>query len=158
MKLTPFVAATALVLAASPLVLAQTQPQGDPSATKPPTATAPGEKMQPKWYTAQGSELRASKLIGTSVVNAANETVGDINDVILGKDGKVAAVVLGVGGFLGMGEREVAVEFSSLRLKQDGGKTVVTIDATKDALKNAPEWKWAGDRGGTTGRGTPPSK
>lgn len=157
MKLTPFVAATSLVLA-SPLLLAQTQPQRDQPATKPPAATAPAEKIQPKWYTAQGSEIRASKLIGTKVVNTANETVGDINEVILGKDGKVAAAILGVGGFLGMGEREVAVEFGSLRLKQDGSKTVVTIDATKDALKNAPEWKWAGDRSGTTGRGTPPAK
>jgi hypothetical protein len=52
----------------------------------------------------------------------------------------------------------LAVEFSSLRLKQDGSKTVVMIDTTKDALKNAPEWKWAGDRTGTTGRGTPPAK
>jgi len=140
------------------LLLAQTPPQQDQPTTKPPSAATPAEKIQPKWYTAQGSDIRASKLIGARVANAANETVGDINEVILGKDGKVAAVVIGVGGFLGMGEREVAVEFSSLRLKQDGGKTVVTIDATKDALKTAPEWKWSGDPGGTTGRGTPPGK
>jgi hypothetical protein len=157
MKLIPFVAAASLVLA-SPLVLAQTQRQQDQPATRPPAAAAPAEKIQPKWYAAQGSEIRASKLIGTKVVNTANETVGDINEVILRKDGKVAAAILGVGGFLGMGEREVAVEFSSLRLKQDGSTTIVTIDATKDALKNAPEWKWAGDRNGTTGRGTPPAK
>jgi hypothetical protein len=157
MKMTPFVAAFSLVLA-SPLLLAQTQPQRGPPAAKPPAATAPAEKMQPKWYTAQGSEIRASKLIGTSVVNTANETVGDINEVVLTKDGKIAAAILGVGGVLGMGEREVAVEFSSLRLKQDGGKTLVTIDATKDALRNAPEWKWSGDASGTSGRGTPPAK
>jgi hypothetical protein len=158
MKLTTFVAASGLVLAASPLVWAQAQPpQGDPQQAKPPAAAAPSETMQPKWYTLQGSEIRASKLIGTTVVNTANETVGDINEVILGKDGKVAAVVLGIGGFLGMGEREVAVDFSSLKLTQDGNKTVVTINATKDVLKNAPEWKWAGDRSGTTGTGSPPA-
>jgi hypothetical protein len=152
MKLKASLAAASLMLA-SPLVLAQTQPRGDL-----PAATAPAEKMQPRWYTTQGSEIRASKLIGTSVVNMANETVGDINEVIIDKDGKVVAAVLGVGGFLGMGEREVAVEFSSLRLTHDGAKTVVRIDTTKDALKSAPEWKWSGDRSGTTGRGTPPAK
>jgi ribosomal 30S subunit maturation factor RimM len=54
-------------------------------------------------------EWRASKLVGVNVYNDANEKVGDINDVILDKSGKVENVVLGVGGFLGMGEHYVAV-------------------------------------------------
>lgn len=61
--------------------------------------------------------MRASKLIGAAVRNDANESIGDINEIILDKDGKVAAVVVGVGGFLGMGEREVALEFKSLRFR-----------------------------------------
>ena len=66
-------------------------------------------------------------------------------------------LVIGVGGFLGIGEREVAVNFSSLRFTQDNsGATVVALNATKDALKAAPEWKWAADRSGTTGIGTQP--
>jgi sporulation protein YlmC with PRC-barrel domain len=56
--------------------------------------------------------MRASKLIGTNVVNTANETVGEINDIILSKDGKAAALIVGVGGFLGIRERDVAVNFS----------------------------------------------
>jgi hypothetical protein len=90
--------------------------------------------------------MRASKLIGAKVVDTANELIGDVNEVILSKDGGVAAAVVGVGGFLGMGEREVAVSFNSLRLKQDGDGMVVTIDATKDALQNAPEWTWPDER------------
>jgi sporulation protein YlmC with PRC-barrel domain len=144
MKLTTFVAATAIALAALPLAWAQTQPQpqkDQPAA--PPAATTPAEKMQPQWYTRQGGEMRASKLIGADVRNTANEDVGEVNEVILDKDGKVAAVVLGVGGFLGMGERDVAVEFKSLRFAEKDGTPTITIDATKDALKSAPEWKWA---------------
>jgi sporulation protein YlmC with PRC-barrel domain len=101
--------------------------------------------------------MRASKLIGADVRNTANEEVGEINEVILDKDGKVAAVVLGVGGFLGMGERQVAVKFKSLRFAEKDRTPTVTIDTTKDALKSAPEWKWAGDRSGTTGTGTAPT-
>jgi sporulation protein YlmC with PRC-barrel domain len=122
-----------------------------------PAQAAPAPGAQPGWYTHQGSEMRASKLIGTNVKNDAGETIGSINEVVLDKSGKVAAVVIGVGGFLGIGEREVAVNFGSLRLAQDNsGSTVVSLNATKDALKAAPEWKWAGDKSGTTGMGTQP--
>lgn len=95
-----------------------------------------------KFYTEQG-EWRASTLIDTKVTNAAGETIGDINDVLIDKDGKVAAVVLGVGGFLGVGERHAAVTFSSLQLTRDAnGNPLVRVDVTKDQLKSQPEWKW----------------
>ena len=60
-------------------------------------------------------EWRASKLVGVDVYNEANEKVGDIADVILDKSGKVANIILGVGGFLGMGEHYVAVGFDKLK-------------------------------------------
>jgi sporulation protein YlmC with PRC-barrel domain len=60
-------------------------------------------------------EWRASKLVGVNVYNEANEKIGDINEVILDKSGKVANVILGVGGFLGMGEHYVAVAFDKLK-------------------------------------------
>ena len=58
----------------------------------------------------------ASKLIGTTVVSANNESIGDVNDVVMERDGKVAAVIIGVGGFLGIGEKDVAVPFSQIEL------------------------------------------
>jgi sporulation protein YlmC with PRC-barrel domain len=143
-------AAMAALMLATPAI-AQTAPT-NPS---PPTS-APAPAPQLKWYTHQGTDMRASKLIGTSVKNVANESIGSINEVVLGKDGKIAAIIIGVGGFLGMGEREVAVDFGSLRFAQDeNNRTVVSLNATKEALKAAPEWKWASDRSGTTGSGTP---
>jgi sporulation protein YlmC with PRC-barrel domain len=138
--------AVALTLAVSPLVLAQTTPS--------PMMT-PG---QPQWYSHQGNEIRASKLIGTTVNNEAGERIGDINEVVLSNDGKVAAIVIGVGGFLGIGEHEVAVAFNSVRLTQDSSNnTVAAISATKDSLKAAPEWRWRGTSD-TTGKGTPPAR
>lgn len=129
---------SALLLAASPFALAQTSP---PPPQTPPAATTPSG--EPVWYSHQADEMRASKLIGTKVVNTANETIGDINEIVLGKDGKVAAVIIGVGGLLGMGEREVALDFKSIRMSRDqNNNLVLTVNATKDALKNAPEWRW----------------
>lgn len=58
---------------------------------------------------------RASKLVGLKVYNDANESVGDINDILTDKNGKITAVVLGVGGFLGIGEHLVAVPFEKVR-------------------------------------------
>jgi hypothetical protein len=131
MKSTIIGFAASLLLVAP--VLAQT-------ATPPPAATPSG---QPMWYSHQADEMRASKLIGTKVVNTANETIGDINEIVLGKDGKVAAVIIGAGGFLGIAEREVAVNFDSLRMSRDSNNNVVvTVNATKDVLTGAPEWRW----------------
>jgi len=130
-----FAFATGVMIAASPVAIAQIQPSA------PPPATAPSG--QPLWYSHQPDEMRASKLIGTKVVNAANETVGDINEIVLGKDGKVAAVIIGVGGFLGIGEREVAVSFNSLQMRRDqNNNLVLVINATRDVLKDAPAWRW----------------
>jgi sporulation protein YlmC with PRC-barrel domain len=128
-----------LLLAASPLALAQTTTTPPPQT--PPAATTPSG--QPMWYSHQADEMRASKLIGIKVVNTANETIGDINEIVLGRDGNVAAVIVGVGGFLGMGEGEVAVNFKSIRMTRDQNNNVVlTMDATKDSLKAAPQWRW----------------
>lgn len=138
MKSTAIGLALCLAFAATPS-LAQTTTI--PPAPTPPAATSPSG--QPMWYSTQADEMRASKLIGTTVVNTANENIGEVNEIILGKDGKVAAVIIGVGGFLGMGEREVAVSYESMRMNRDSGNNLVlTVNATKDALKSAPEWRW----------------
>jgi sporulation protein YlmC with PRC-barrel domain len=140
MKTSALALASALLLAGSTQVLAQTATTPPPASTPPPAASPSG---QPMWYSHQADEMRASKLIGTKVVNTANETIGDINEIVLSKDGKVAAVIVGVGGFLGMGEREVAMNFESIRMSRDqNNNLVLTANATKDTLKDAPAWRW----------------
>lgn len=125
----------AAMLLAAPAAFAQTTT----TETKPGTATT----ADGQFYTHQAGEMRASKLIGTNVSNAANESVGEINDILLAKDGKVAAVIIGVGGFLGMGEREVAISYSGMKFTKDSnGRDVITVNATRDQLKAAPAWKW----------------
>jgi sporulation protein YlmC with PRC-barrel domain len=81
-------------------------------------------------------EWRASKLVGVNVYNEANEKIGDINDVILDKSGKVANVVLGVGGFLGIGEHYVAVAYDKLKWVNEPARS--TVATTSTAPANAP--------------------
>ena len=83
---------------------------------------------------------RASKVIGTSVVNDANDTVGKVDDIIIGQDGKSPFVVLSVGGFLGMGNKLVVLPYEQLKTTE--GK-IVLPGATKDALKALAEFKYA---------------
>jgi sporulation protein YlmC with PRC-barrel domain len=75
-------------------------------------------------------EWRASKLVGVNVYNEANEKIGDINEVILDKSGKVENVILGVGGFLGMGEHYVAVAFDKLKWVNEPVRTTVSSSTT----------------------------
>jgi sporulation protein YlmC with PRC-barrel domain len=71
--------------------------------------------MQGQFVTSmQQGQMMASDLIGTRVVSANNESIGDINDVIVDRNGQVMAAVVGVGGFLGIGEKDVAVPFNAL--------------------------------------------
>jgi sporulation protein YlmC with PRC-barrel domain len=93
-------------------------------------------------------EWRASKLAGVEVYNEASEKVGDINEVILDRSGKVAKVILGVGGFLGLGEHYVAVAFDKLKWV-DQPATSITASTTS-APANTPATTSARDTTQTT--------
>jgi hypothetical protein len=84
--------------------------------------------------------FRASKVIGATVVNDANQTVGTIDDLIITPSEQVPFAVLSVGGFLGMGTKYVVVPYSALRA---GNKDMVLHGATKESLKDLPEFKYA---------------
>jgi sporulation protein YlmC with PRC-barrel domain len=82
-------------------------------------------------------EWRASKLVGVNVYNEANEKIGDISDVILGKSGKVENVVLGVGGFLGVGEHYVAVAYDKLKWVNEPASSTTASSTTSTATRPA---------------------
>jgi sporulation protein YlmC with PRC-barrel domain len=87
-------------------------------------------------------EWLATELIGRSVVNTANETIGDVNDLITDANGKTIAAVIGVGGFLGIGEKDVAIRFEDLRFARDGDNDIkVTVNIDKSALALAPDYQ-----------------
>jgi hypothetical protein len=82
---------------------------------------------------------RTSKVVGSTVVNEANENVGTIDDLIVTPTEKVPFAVLSVGGFLGMGTKYVVVPFNSLQVQDN---KMVLPGATKDSLKALPEFKY----------------
>ncbi len=83
---------------------------------------------------------RASKVIGSSVVNDANQTIGKIDDLLVTRDGKEPYVVLSVGGFLGMGTRMVVIRYDSLKFADN---KIVLPGGTKDGLKMLPAFQYS---------------
>jgi len=83
----------------------------------------------------------ASTYFDRVVHNRAGENIGSISDLIVTSDGTIAAALVNVGGFLGIGEKEVAVPFSSIELVRDKNDWHLVVDATKDVLRDAPSYK-----------------
>jgi len=83
---------------------------------------------------------RASKVIGSSVLNDANETIGKIDDLLVSPDGNAPFAVLSIGGFLGIDTRLVVVPYDNLKLVND---KVVLPGGTKEMLKMLPEFRYA---------------
>ncbi len=75
---------------------------------------------------------------GQAVYDDDGNQIADVNDVLLGKDGKVVAVIIGIGGLLGAGEKNLAVAFSALRLMQKDHKDILVLDVPKERLELAP--------------------
>jgi sporulation protein YlmC with PRC-barrel domain len=87
-------------------------------------------------------DISADKLIGTKVYSPNDENVGEVGDVLFDKSGQIDAVIIDVGGFLGVGEKPVAVQFDTLNVQRDDkGDVKLMINASADQLKNAPAYE-----------------
>lgn len=134
---------------AAPLT-AQTAPAPSPAPStmpSPPVSQAPVMAPAPvtdKFYTGTWAPThwRASDAVGQSVYNVANERIGEIEELLIDGEGRVLAAVVGVGGFLGLGERDIAVSYRSFQMTRDkDGKARLVVDIDKPALQNAPVYK-----------------
>ncbi len=93
-----------------------------------------------------------------NVYDPSDSKIGDVKDVLVDSQGKVTALIIGAGGFLGMGDHDVAVPFSAVKGTQKNGKWYLTMSTTKDELKSAPGFKydsskttWVPENESTTG-------
>ena len=84
--------------------------------------------------------MSANDFIGKTVYDQAGNNIGEVNDLIVSGDGNVEAVILGVGGFLGIGEKDVAVNATAVQMVQDGDNQRLVVQATKEALEAAPSY------------------
>jgi sporulation protein YlmC with PRC-barrel domain len=83
-----------------------------------------------------------------NVYDPSDAKIGDVDDLLIDQEGHITAVLVGVGGFLGIGEKDVAIPFSALHASEKNNKWYLVLNTTKDALKAAPGFKY--DRGKTT--------
>src|SRR5205807_4982225 len=111
--------------------------QTSSSSTSSPSTSASSASNSATHVTVtqlQPGQIRATQMDGATVYDTQNQKVGDVKDIILDRDGKVAAVVLDVGAFLGIGGKNVAVSINDLKITQDNNKSnklSLTVDMTK---------------------------
>ena len=91
-------------------------------------------------HTVQPDQIRASKMIGSSVYSSQNADIGTVQDVIVNRDGRVASVVVDVGTFLGMGGKDVAVRFSAIKSDNNNNNRLI-LDMTKAQLEAAQSYQ-----------------
>ncbi|WP_019997313.1 PRC-barrel domain-containing protein [Aureimonas ureilytica] len=157
MKIAFLTAATALFVASS--AMAQTATPAAPAATTAPmtaTAPAPGTAMDNtggmmmgtsatvalKYVTLSEADIMASRLEDLDVYNNQNEDIGEIEDLVI-KDGKtISGVVVSVGGFLGIGDRYVLLDPSSIVLADQNGELRAMVNTSKEELTNAPAFTY----------------
>ena len=144
-----------------------TPPAKSPEMTTPApssSAAAKPEASSPKFVNSQRSDqFLASKFKGTDVVGADNEKIGDVSDILFDKDGKIEAYVIGVGGFLGIGAKDVALAPSAFQVvpgdKSKNESDKLKLSMTKDELKQASTfepYKAPSSTTGMGGAGAPP--
>jgi sporulation protein YlmC with PRC-barrel domain len=117
------------------------QPEGQQSAE---TEAGEAEQPMPAGQMAEvGSrDLSAENLIGTAIYSPEDETVGEVGDVIFDQGGSIQAVIVDVGGFLGVGEKPVAIQFDALNVQKDtNGDLRLMVNATQEQLENAPAYE-----------------
>jgi sporulation protein YlmC with PRC-barrel domain len=114
-----------------------------PATTEPgATAGVATTDLSSEFVTsADAGQMRVSELTGLAVMNAANESLGDINDIVLGMAGEPDVAIIGVGGFLGIGEKNVGVPFERINITTgEDNNLVARLDTTKEALEAAPAY------------------
>lgn len=159
--MTKFLATAAMAALLAMPAAAQTA-TGTPPATTPATPAAPmGTHAATGFgYTAMTGDMSAETLLGKRLyvseanvdpavaMNEADEgwdDIGEVSDLVLSREGQVKAVIADIGGFLGIGEKSVAVAMNQLRFVRDGdspNEYFVVFTANRDALENAPAFEW----------------
>ena len=134
----------------------------DAPAAKTESSTAPAAKSEGSGKlnfisSQKPDQWLASKFKGTNVVGSDNEKIGDVSDILFDKTGKVEAIIIAVGGFLGVGAKEVALAPNSFDVVpgQNGAADKLKLSATKDQLKDAQNFaRYEPPRPTTTGAGS----
>ena len=120
-----------------------TPAEGEATEAAEAEEPAEGTPVQGQIFEQSPDSFLASTLLGANVQSPDGDNVGEVEDMILKGDGSIEGVVVGVGGFLGIGEKDVALEFGSIEIRQDAetGELTFVTNATEEQLEAAPEFK-----------------
>jgi hypothetical protein len=134
--------------------MAATDPNAPAAGTAggQPAGAAAGDAQ----YATATQDLSADDLMGATVYSQAEESLGDVGDVIFDQSGQIQAVVIDVGGFLGIGEKPVAVQYDALNVqKGTDGDVRLMVNATQEQLEAAPSYEETAAAGAAGGQGQP---
>jgi sporulation protein YlmC with PRC-barrel domain len=111
-------------------------PPADVAAEEPPATPPPAEAI----IASEGAtDMRADKLIGTSVYNMEGQEVGSVEDIVFDQEGKIVGVVLKVGGMLGIGGKSVGIKWNEVQVSP--AEEIMTIAYSQDQLEVAPDFQ-----------------
>jgi len=141
--------ASALVLM-SAAAFAQSPPSSPSPQASPPSSPATSATPSPQTLNSiPTNSTTVTNYYKQNIYDSSNNKVGEVSDVLVDRDGKVTALIVGVGGVMGAGAKDVAVPFESVKLtNQENNKFRLVMNATADSLKNAPGYKY--DRSSAT--------
>jgi sporulation protein YlmC with PRC-barrel domain len=131
-------ASTAIVLALLTTAASAQQQQRPAQSAQQAPAGPSAQTMS----TIPQNAMTVTEWYKQNVYDPSNNKVGEIMDVLLDQEGKAAALIIGVGGFLGAGEKDVAVPFNAVQIQKKDNKNYLVMNTTKDALKSAKGFKY----------------
>jgi len=141
-KIMAVAAVSGLALTSAMAQTASPTAPASPSVSTAPSTASPAGKAT--FVTKQTSDQwLASRFKGTDVIGADDKKIGDVSDILFDKDKKILAYIVGVGGFLGIGAKDVALDPASFQTVpgRDAGDTKLRLSMTKDELKAAPAFE-----------------
>jgi sporulation protein YlmC with PRC-barrel domain len=129
-----------ILIATTLCMLASTTTFADEPATTSTMSRASADDTL--MTTMPGDAVTVTDWYKQDVYDPSNNKIGEIEDVLIDKSGKISAVIISVGGFLGMDTKDVAAPFSAIHATMKDNKWWLTMNTTKDALKSAPGYKY----------------
>ena len=120
----------------NPPPASQSAPPTAPNAAMP-SPTVPMPTNSPA-TPSPAAQWLASNVYNQGVYDKNEQKIGDLTDMIIEKDGRIKSAIIGVGGFLGVGQKDVEIPFGDLKMMTRNGKNWLALDRTKDQLQSAP--------------------
>jgi len=113
-----------------------------PKSVDPNQSAAVSSSGSPFLAKQDSSEWLVGNLIGETVMNANNDSIGEVNDLITDRNGKIIAVLIGAGGFLGIGEKDIAIRLEDVKISRDENNDLkLMANVSKEALAAAPDYE-----------------